>query len=123
MDAGELTQLQRRYPDGTTGSAWASEDFPLGEIIYQTYTEEDYDAIWQEYLYADKNYWIMRDLGKPNCSLAHPRSARVAGRIAGVWDTRVRSRVQFLLLHGNFLVFPFPFSPYPELHTTRSQLR
>eukprot|EP00884_Botryococcus_braunii_P006942 jgi/Botrbrau1/16249/Bobra.0066s0034.1 len=35
-----------------------------------------------------RNYWIMRDLGKPNCSLANPRAAQKHGRIAGLWQTQ-----------------------------------
>ena len=55
------------------------------------YTEEDYDVIWENYMYISQdNWWVVYDFGKKNCSEARPRRADVAARLEELWVDRVR---------------------------------
>ena len=44
---------------------YADEDHPLGQILYQTYTQEDYKTFLDEYIYDFSQGYIFLDLGKP----------------------------------------------------------
>ena len=49
--AGALSGLQFIWGDGRQGANWAGADDPLGAVVYSTYTEADYDTIWDNYMY------------------------------------------------------------------------
>ena len=87
--AGGLSRLQR-LENGQAGNQWASAGRALGRVLYSTYTERDYDVIWQNYMYISQdNWWVEYDFGKKNCSEAGPRRADVAARLEEVWAHRV----------------------------------
>ena len=44
---------------------YADQDHPLGQVIYQTYTADDYKQFLDEYLYDFSQHYIYLDLGKP----------------------------------------------------------
>ena len=63
---------------------------PWGRFLYSTYTEKDYNVIWDNYMYISQdNWWVEYDFGKKNCSEAGPRRADVPGRLEDVWVERV----------------------------------
>ncbi|CAL5224396.1 g7077 [Coccomyxa viridis] len=85
---GGLGRLQK-LSDGQAGNQWASADKALGRFLYSTYTEKDYDVIWDNYMYISQdNWWVEYDFGKKNCSEAGPRRADVPGRLEDVWVER-----------------------------------
>lgn len=103
--AGGLALLQRLSLGGQPGNQWADADKALGRFLYSTYTESDYDVIWQNYMYISQdNWWVQYDFGKKNCSEAGPRRADVAARLEEAWVDRVgtfvNSRVGGMLLHA-----------------------
>ena len=62
--------------------------------LCSTYTEQDYDVIWENYMYISQdNWWVVYDFGKKNCSEARPRRADVAARLEELWVDRVRQVV------------------------------
>ena len=80
----------QKLSDGQAGNQWASADKALGRFLYSTYTEKDYDVIWDNYMYISQdNWWVEYDFGKKNCSEAGPRRADVPGRLEDVWVERV----------------------------------
>lgn len=44
-------------------SSFASEDHPLGQVVYQTFTDYSFDTFLSEYLYTHTS-WAYRDFGK-----------------------------------------------------------
>ena len=80
----------QRLSDGQAGNQWASANKALGRFLYSTYTEKDYNVIWDNYMYISQdNWWVEYDFGKKNCSEAGPRRADVPGRLEDVWVERV----------------------------------
>jgi hypothetical protein len=58
--------------------------------MYSTYTEDDYDVLWNEYLYIDPStWWIQRDLGKYNASSANPTRSNTAAQAQAAWVKQV----------------------------------
>ena len=117
LAAGGLGRLQRLV-DGQLGNQWADPDKALGRFLYSTYTEEDYNVIWENYMYIGQdNWWVEYDFGKKNCSEAGPRRADVPGRLEDVWVDRVGTltplvceavlRAEHLLQSTSFQIMPF----------------
>ena len=50
--------------------SWAGYDSPLALPVYETFSEEDYSAIWHRYAYQapDLQPWFLKDFGKPNAT-------------------------------------------------------
>jgi len=66
---GGLNSLALKQPVHHHASTnWASPESPLAQIMYSTYSEDDYDAIWSHYAYrtAPLPDWFFKDFGKPN---------------------------------------------------------
>lgn len=82
--AGTFNGLQYLWPE-QTGANWASLEEPLGQVLYDTYTEDDYRIIWETYAYTD----FSADFGKPNCSVAKPRHARLTPTVTKVYKQQV----------------------------------
>ena len=67
-------------------------------LLCSSYTEEDYDVIWDNYMYISQdNWWVVYDFGKKNCSEARPRRADVAARLQELWVDRVRTLLTLLV--------------------------
>jgi hypothetical protein len=87
--AGALSGLQRNR-SGERGIEWAARDRALGQFVYSTYTEADYDVVWDEYLYISRdNWWVKMDFGKRNCSVGQPRRADMAANLQEAWVQEV----------------------------------
>jgi len=72
------------------GTQWADADKALGRFLYSTYTEKDYNVIWENYMYISQdNWWVIYDFGKANCSEAGPRRADIPARLEDVWVQQV----------------------------------
>ena len=82
--AGTLSGLQYLWPE-QEGSNWATPQQPLGQVLYDTYTEEDYHIIWETYSYSDFSW----DFGKLNSSAAKPRHSRLSPTITKVYKQQV----------------------------------
>ena len=64
-------------------------------FLCSTYTEQDYDVIWENYMYISQdNWWVVYDFGKKNCSEARPRRADVTARLEELWVDRVKQLSQ-----------------------------
>ena len=82
--AGLLSGLQYLWPE-QVGANWATPKDPLGQMMYDTYTEEDYHVIWETYSYSDFSW----DFGKLNSSAAQPRHSRLSPTITKVYKQQV----------------------------------
>lgn len=82
--AGTFSGLQYLWPE-EAGANWASPEEPLGQVLYDTYTEDDYRIIWETYAYTD----FSADFGKPNCSVARPSHSRLTPTITKVYKQQV----------------------------------
>lgn len=51
------------FSDSRSTSSFASEDHPLGQVVYQTFTDNSFDTFLSEYLYTHTS-WAYRDFGK-----------------------------------------------------------
>jgi hypothetical protein len=72
-----------------TPTSWASPDSLLAQIMYSTYDEYDYDAIWSHYAYrtAPLPDWFYRDFGKPNSTVLGGAKRRdVFPTLHTVWE-------------------------------------
>ena len=62
-----------------SNASWASFNAPLALPVYSTYSEEDYDAIWDSYAWQGRDSladWFYRDFGKPNATGGGSGSSR-----------------------------------------------
>ena len=82
--AGTLSGLQYLWPE-QEGANWATPQQPLGQVLYDTYTEDDYHIIWETYSYSDFSW----DFGKLNSSAAQPRHSRLSPAITKVYKQQV----------------------------------
>ncbi|HAF61376.1 MAG TPA: glycoside hydrolase [Anaerolineaceae bacterium] len=88
-DAGqpiELTHFTIRFNPSTcalvslvshnTSKEWASEYHPVGFLRYQTFSSEDYERFFHQYILPSeqKNSWSREDFTKPGMELADPPS-------------------------------------------------
>ncbi|KAK9815327.1 hypothetical protein WJX72_001843 [[Myrmecia] bisecta] len=100
-ETGALAGLRFRWPGSREGADWASKDHPLGQVVYNTYTEGDYQVIFRDYSYCPAEEWAQLDFGKHNCNVAHPRHAAATASLTEVWhkgdgevfEVLVRSRL------------------------------
>lgn len=55
---------------------WAGEDHPLGLLRYQTFSSEDYERFFHQYILPSEqiNSWSREDFTKPGMELANPPS-------------------------------------------------
>lgn len=97
--AGRVSRLQFRYPDESLGQNWISSSGLFARAQYSTYTERDYNVIWDNYSYASDATWFAQDFGKPNCSLAQPRRAdnSAYGFSTSWWQVSGQSPVYMLM--------------------------
>ena len=59
-----------------SNASWASFNAPLALPVYSTYSEDDYDTIWDSYAWQGQDNladWFYRDFGKPNATGGHSR--------------------------------------------------
>ena len=77
------------------GPDWASPDSPLGRLVYTTYSEQDFDIVWQQYAYQQPvQIWFKKDFGKPGCASGGAKHAKIAPTIKEAWhrgDKQVRA--------------------------------
>ncbi len=66
---------------------WASPESPLAELLYSTYDEAAYSAIWGEYAYfpAPMPEWFYKDFGKPGADAGGAARADAAARLVRAW--------------------------------------
>jgi hypothetical protein len=66
---------------------WASPESPLAELLYSTYDEAAYSAIWSEYAYrpAPMPEWFYKDFGKPGADAGGAARADAAPRLVRAW--------------------------------------
>ncbi|NGP44801.1 DUF5054 domain-containing protein [Bacillaceae bacterium SIJ1] len=55
------------------GKNWASDKNRLGQFIYDTYAQEDYDRWYREYHrhWGQTHFWVVGDFGKPGMDLTN----------------------------------------------------
>ncbi|KAK9915574.1 hypothetical protein WJX75_001002 [Coccomyxa subellipsoidea] len=84
---GGLSGLSRIWKNGRQGAQWASSDHPLGRIMYSTYTEDDYNVIWDQYQYVsrDADWWFRKDFGKAKLSSADPNRSDTYATVQQMW--------------------------------------
>lgn len=89
--SGGLSGLSRIWKNGRQGAQWASSDHPLGRIMYSTYTEDDYNVIWDQYQYVsrDADWWFRKDFGKANLSSADPNRSDTYATVQQMWAKQV----------------------------------
>lgn len=104
--AGALSGLQRNWASNRKGSQWINPDAPMGRFVYSTYTEDDYNVIWNEYLYIDPSvWWIARDLGKFNASAANPVRSDTVAIAQAAWVKQVHADPPDKTPIGKLLLF------------------
>lgn len=81
-DTGALTTLK----DRRTGRNWAGPENPLGLFAYQTFSQEDYDRFYDQYL-TRRPGWAISDFGKPGMQDDNPQSRSCPSRLK---EMRVR---------------------------------
>lgn len=74
FDATTGTLASLTFHDNAT--EWAGEDHPLGLLRYQTFSAEDYERFFQQYIRPaeQKNSWSREDFTKPGMESAAPPS-------------------------------------------------
>lgn len=79
--SGALSQLVHVYPDGTRGTDWAAGGM-LGSLVYNVYTEEDYDTIWASYAFEAPHIdqGFVQDISKWQLGRSWNRSIEVQVR-------------------------------------------
>ena len=70
-----------------SNASWASFNAPLALPVYSTYSEDDYDTIWDSYAWQGRDNladWFYRDFGKPNATGGHSRRGGRGGSWGGL---------------------------------------
>ncbi|CAL8470098.1 g9640 [Coccomyxa elongata] len=86
-NSGGLSSLSRNWANGRKGRQWANAGAPLGRFMYSTYTEDDFNVIWDTYQYVQQNadWWFRKDFGKENVSSASPNHSTTYATVQGMW--------------------------------------
>ena len=86
-----------------TGSplVFATEDNPIAQIIYQTYTADDYKTFLDEYVYDFIDPIVYLDLGKPGLGLIKTEKFNVSPLPKSLWFQEKEDSCVFLL-ENNF---------------------
>lgn len=88
---GALTLLDRK----NSRQRWADEDHPLARLRYQTFSAEDYERFFHQYIRPSEqdNGWTREDFTKPGLEKARPLSRFWQPLVKGLY----RRRRQFLV--------------------------
>lgn len=62
---------------------YADQDHPLGQLIYQTFTADDYEQFLDDYVYDASQGYIYLDLGKPG--LNGTEKMTVSPKLKSIW--------------------------------------
>ncbi|XP_062498804.1 uncharacterized protein LOC134176140 [Corticium candelabrum] len=99
---GAISHLTRKTTNTTI--TVATSDHPLAQIVYETFTEGDFEKFSEEYNDIDpkKNSWVLKDFGKPG--LNGTLRQTVSPTISEFWHSNAtNSSYEIFLLH---LMFP-----------------
>ncbi|XP_065831599.1 uncharacterized protein [Oscarella lobularis] len=79
----------------------ALSDYPLAQVVYQTFTQDDFETFLNEYSYINptKNSWLFKDFGKPG--LNGTLHQEVSPSLQELWQKKNSSH-QIFLLHLTF---------------------
>ena len=93
---GAINHLQ--YSDAQNLITLATEANPIAEIVYETYTAEDYVAFLDQYVYDFGQWYIFRDLGKPG--LSNTKKFNVSPAPKSLWFKETDESCVFLMETG-----------------------
>ncbi|KAL4451756.1 hypothetical protein ABPG75_007418 [Micractinium tetrahymenae] len=83
-------QAEEQQPLHSEG--WASFDAPLAMPVYSTYSEDDYNVIWDEYAYMGRPQsfwdWFFRDFGKPGATSERGSRGTISSGSSGLEGSR-----------------------------------
>jgi hypothetical protein len=101
-ETGALISLQSE----TNRQDWAADDHPLAWLRYQTFSAEDYERFFNQYIIPveRKSGWAREDFTKPGLELAGP--------VSRFWQPRVNER--FYRQNNGDLSFLFHLAAEPE---------
>eukprot|EP01089_Gocevia_fonbrunei_P013483 TRINITY_DN3465_c0_g3_i3.p1 TRINITY_DN3465_c0_g3~~TRINITY_DN3465_c0_g3_i3.p1 ORF type:complete len:696 (-),score=157.49 TRINITY_DN3465_c0_g3_i3:338-2425(-) len=80
---------------------WASGDQLLGEYIYHTYDNNDYQNFFANYSYDPTSPWVQKDFGKFNVSEANPQHLEFKGELKSLWHKSLSTKEDIFLLNVN----------------------
>lgn len=83
----------------THGRQWASSNNPMGLFRYQTFSQEDYDRFWEQYIVhkSETAKWALYDFTKPGMAAARPASRFWPLRLSALYWRQVDGNTDFLL--------------------------
>lgn len=82
--------MQKLWVNGRVGTQWADPKNPLGRFVYSSYTQADYQELFNTYIYIDPTeWWVTRDYGKYNVSSANPKRLDTVPTASEVWFKKV----------------------------------
>ena len=88
------------------GNQWADPQNPLGRFVYSTYTQADYQELFNTYMYIDPTeWWVSRDYGKYNVSSAGPQRSDTSPTANQFWFKKVRHLILSSMSHVIHTVF------------------
>ena len=94
MHVGGLASLQKLWANGRVGNQWADPQNPLGRFVYSTYTQADYQELFDTYMYIDPTeWWVSRDYGKFNVSSVGPKRSDTSPTANQFWFKKVRQLI------------------------------
>ena len=82
--------MQKIWANGKVGTQWADPKKPLGRFVYSSYTQADYNDLFETYLYIDPTeWWVSRDYGKFNVTSANPKRLDTSPTASEFWYRKV----------------------------------
>lgn len=92
---GALVDLTERH----SRRRWAAPESPLGQLVYQTFSQADYDRFYQQYVYnkAATAAWAVPDFTKPGIDANGAVSQEVLPRLSRLFRRDVTDGQRFLL--------------------------
>jgi hypothetical protein len=93
--AGGLRYLRHQ----ATGHQWASDEYPLGRVQYEVFSQSDYDRFWEQYVKTDEQtyVWALRDFCKPGIEQYITTHQSWNPRLTALYTRQDSQGISFLL--------------------------
>jgi len=94
-ERGAITTLQER----TSGLRWAGTQQPLGLVVYETFSQVDYDRYYRQYIQNKRHtwFWAIPDFTKPGMAEAGSEHQEWTPTLQALWQRQEAKGHSFLL--------------------------
>ncbi len=85
--------------DKQTRREWATEKQQIGQLVYETFDQSDYDRFFEQY-FTSKSDWAFRDFGKTGLDQSDAVSMRMILQCTGLKQLKMKDTHHFLVQYN-----------------------